>query len=77
MNDNSIKSIKIDLIEKIIHTSDESILDEIKLLFEVKDVTLSEPQKNELDRRTALLKNGNQKTFSWEETKNRARASKK
>jgi putative addiction module component (TIGR02574 family) len=77
MNDNSIKSIKIDLIEKIIHTSDESILDEIKSFFEMKGMTLSEPQKNELDRRTALRKAGNQKTFSWEETKSRACASRK
>jgi putative addiction module component (TIGR02574 family) len=71
----NIESAKYAIIEKIIETDSEELLNEITSLLGQHDGLLTEPQKDELDRRAVRHKNGETKSYSWDEVKQHARAS--
>jgi putative addiction module component (TIGR02574 family) len=72
-----VQSTKYAIIEKIILTEDENLLNEVKaILAQEEEILLTDLQNAELDRRSLRHKNGESKSYTWEEVKQRARAQK-
>jgi len=71
MQTTNLQKDKLDLIEKIIHTEDQSILDFLKNILndENSEYELSEDQKNIVRENTANYLSGKDKGKSWEEVK--------
>ena len=69
-----IQATKYTIIEKIIQTHNEKLLNEVQAILEQEEIFLTDKQKEELDRRTARHKSGESKSYSWEEVKRRARS---
>jgi putative addiction module component (TIGR02574 family) len=71
----NIESTKYAIIEKIIETDSEELLDEIRSLLGQTEESFTEEQKKELDQRAIRHKNDESKSYSWDEVKQRARSS--
>lgn len=68
---------KLELIDKIIHTEDQSTLDFLKEVFsdDHSKYELTDEQKLILEDATAKYYSGEEPSFTWEEIKNNARKS--
>jgi putative addiction module component (TIGR02574 family) len=66
---------KRDYIHNFLYVVDDSIIDEmykqVQSIVE-REISLTEDQEEELERRVARHKSGQSKSFSWEEVKTRA-----
>lgn len=60
---------KARIIEAIQQTDDERILFAINRLLQIEDEEIPEWQKQELDRRSERIKNGEEALFDWDEIK--------
>jgi putative addiction module component (TIGR02574 family) len=63
--------VKYRLIEKLIHTEDEDLLNQVQEILESTELT--EKQKQELDRRMEKYEKGETKLYTWDEVKERIR----
>jgi len=77
MQSTNLQKDKLDLIERIIHTEDQSILDFIKSVLndEALEYQLSDEQKLILEEATEKYYSGEEPSFTWEEVKINARKS--
>lgn len=75
MQPTNLQKDKLDLIEKIIHTKDQSTLDFIKSVLngEPLEYELSNEQKLILEEATEKYYSGEEQSFTWEEVKINAR----
>jgi hypothetical protein len=73
MQSTNIQKDKLDLIEKIIHTEDQSTLDFLKSVLndETLEYQLTEDQKNIVRESTENYLSGKDKGKSWEEVKSK------
>lgn len=71
-----VQSTKFAIIEKVIQTNDEDLLNEVQAILEEEEIILTSRQKEELDERSARHKAGESKNFTWEEVKKSARSAK-
>lgn len=69
-----VQSTKYAIIEKVIQTNNEDLLNEVQAILEEEEIILTDWQKEELDRRSSRHKTGESKSFTWEEVKKRARS---
>jgi putative addiction module component (TIGR02574 family) len=69
--ENMKPEIKYRLIEKLIQTEDEELLNQVKEILESTELT--EEQKKELDRRMEKHRKGEGKLYTWQEVKDRIR----
>ena len=69
-----VQSTKYAIIEKVIQTNDEDLLNEVQAILEEEEIILTNWQKEELDKRSTRHKAGESKSFTWEEVKKRARS---
>lgn len=69
-----VQSTKYSIIEKVIQTNDENILNEVQAILEREEIVLTNLQKEELDKRALRHESGESKNFTWEEVKKRARS---
>jgi putative addiction module component (TIGR02574 family) len=69
-----VQSTKYAIIEKVIQTNDEDLLNELNAILEQEEIILTDSQKEELDKRVARHKSGESKSFTWEEVKVHARS---
>lgn len=60
---------KTKIIEAIQQTEDERILFAINRLLQIEEGEIPEWHKNELDKRAALIDEGKDKLYSWEDVK--------
>ena len=71
----NVQTTKYLIIEKITQLNDEDILNEVQAILEQNEkVSLTDWQKEELDKREARHKRGESKNYTWNEVKERARA---
>lgn len=77
MQSTNLQKDKLELIDKIIHTEDQSTLDFLKEVFsdEYSKYELTAEQKLILEDATAKYYSGEEPSFTWEEIKNNARKS--
>jgi hypothetical protein len=77
MQTTNLQKDKLDLIEKIIHTEDQSTLDFLKNILndENSEYELSNEQKSILEDATAKYYSGEEPSFTWEQVKINARKS--
>ncbi|HJS01216.1 MAG TPA: hypothetical protein VJ780_09800 [Flavobacterium sp.] len=77
MQSTNLQKDKLELIEKIIHTEDQSTLDFLKSILndESSEYELTEEQKLILEEATAKYYSGEEPSFTWEQIKNNARKS--
>jgi putative addiction module component (TIGR02574 family) len=68
-----VQSTKYAIIEKVIQTNDENILNEVNAILEQEEIILTDLQKEELDKRVERHQRGESKSFTWEEVKKMAR----
>ena len=69
-----IEATKLELIQLLLHTRKKSLLAKIKKVFEEERAfTLTEEQYKTIDKRREAHLEGNSKSFTWEETKQKAR----
>lgn len=75
MQSTNLQKDKLELIDKIIHTDDQSTLDFLKNVLndEPSEFKLSEEQKLILEEATAKYYSGEERSFTWEEVKNNIR----
>jgi len=75
MQSTNLQKDKLDLIEKIIHTKDQSILDVIKSVLndDSLEYILSGEQKLILEEATEKYYSGEEPSFTWDEVKITAR----
>ena len=75
MQPTNLQKDKLELIDKIIHTEDQSTLDFLKNVLndEPLEYELTHEQKLILDESTAKYYSGEEPSFKWEEIKNNAR----
>jgi len=64
-----IRATQIELIEMLIRTQKESVLNKIKNILEQELKGLSEDNYKELDARREEHLSGKSKSYSWEETR--------
>lgn len=64
-----IRATQIELIEMLIRTQKESVLNKIKNILEQELKGLSEDNYKELDARRGDHLSGKSKSYSWEETR--------
>lgn len=64
-----IRATQIELIEMLIRTQKESVLNKIKNILEQELNGLSEDNYKELDARKEEHLSGKSKSYSWEETR--------
>jgi putative addiction module component (TIGR02574 family) len=69
-----VKSTKYAIIEKVIQTNDEDLLNEVKAILDEEEIILTDWQKKELDERLLRHETGESKSFTWGEVKKRARS---
>jgi putative addiction module component (TIGR02574 family) len=69
-----VQSTKYSIIEKVIQTNDEDLLNELNAILVQEEIILTDSQKDELDKRAARHKSGESKSFTWEEVKEHARS---
>ncbi len=76
----STESLKLQLIERLLHTQDESLLKKIASLFkkeaEVDEESLTDEQYNIVQEREEAYKRGEGNSYTWEETKTLIRSGK-
>ncbi|HRO40098.1 MAG TPA: hypothetical protein PLZ25_09290, partial [Flavobacteriales bacterium] len=77
----STESLKLELIERLLRTNDESLLKQVAALFrsakgEVDEDGLTDEHYNIVKERYAEYKRGEGKSYTWEETKALIRAGK-
>lgn len=77
MQPTNLQKDKLDLIDKIIHTEDQSTLDFLKNVFnyDSSEYELTNEQKLILEDATAKYYSGEAPSFTWEEIKKNARKS--
>lgn len=77
MQSTNLQKDKLDLIDKIIHTEDQSTLDFLKEVIsdEHSKYELTAEQKLILEDATAKYYSGEEPSFTWEEIKTNARKS--
>lgn len=75
MQSANLQKQKLELIEKIIHTDDQSTLDFLKSVLndEPSEFKLSEEQKLIVEEATAKYYSGEEPSFTWDEVKNNIR----
>ncbi len=75
MQSTNLQKDKLELIEKIIHLEDKSILDSIKSILteDSSEYELTDEQKLIVEEATAKYYSGEEPSFTWEEVKNNAR----
>ncbi len=75
MQSTNLQKDKLDLIDKIIHTEDQSKLDFLKSVFndDTLGYELSDEQKLILEEATEKYYSGEEPSFSWNEVKANAR----
>ena len=75
MQSTNLQKDKLELIEKIIHLEDKSILDSIKSILteDCSEYELTDEQKLIVEEATAKYYSGEEPSFTWEEVKNNAR----
>jgi len=75
MQPTNLQKDKLELIDKIIHTEDQSTLDFLKNVLndEPLEYELTHEQELILDESTAKYYSGEEPSFTWEEIKNNAR----
>jgi hypothetical protein len=75
MQPTNLQKDKLELIDKIIHTEDQSTLDFLKNVLndEPLEYELTHEQKLILDESTAKYYSGEEPSFTWVEIKNNAR----
>ncbi|AEV32707.1 hypothetical protein Oweho_1719 [Owenweeksia hongkongensis DSM 17368] len=73
-----IKSVKLELMERLLLTESEELLEKIQSIFsDEKDFALSDVAKRELDLRKQRYLNEEGASYSWDEVKAKAQNSKK
>jgi restriction endonuclease S subunit len=74
----STEALKLELIERLLRTTDESLLKKVADLFrsEKEEVGLTDEHYNIVKERYEEYKRGEGKSYSWEETKAMIRAGK-
>ncbi|TDD97360.1 addiction module protein [Flavobacterium cellulosilyticum] len=77
MQSTNLQKDKLDLIDKILHTEDQSTLDFLKsiLIDENQEFQLSDEQKTILEKATEKYYSGEEPSFTWEQVKINARKS--
>ena len=77
----STESLKLQLIERLLHTQDEGLLKKIASLFkkeaDVEEDGLTDEQYNIVQERYEEYKRGEGKSYTWEEVRENARKAKK
>lgn len=75
MQSPNLQKDKLELIEKIIHIEDKSVLDYIKSILteDSSEYELTDEQKQIVEEATAKYYSGEEPSFTWEEVKNNAR----
>ncbi len=69
-----VQSTKYAIIEKVIQTNDQDLLNEVQAILEERVFILTDWQKEELDKRSSQHITGESKSYIWEEVKKRARS---
>lgn len=77
----STETLKLQLIERLLHTEDESLLKQVAQLFrsskdEVDEDGLTDEHYNIVKEREAAYKRGEGKSYTWEEAKDLIRSGK-
>ena len=75
----STESLKLQLIERLLHTQDEGLLKKIASLFKKEDVEeddLTDEQYNIVKEREEAYKRGEGNSYTWEEAKTLIRSGK-
>ena len=67
---------KLELIEMLLNTKKETVLDRVRAILEEEQGTLTEEHYKVIDARRERHGKGESKSFSWEETKQRAKRGK-
>lgn len=77
MQSTNLQKDKLELIEKIIHTEDQSTIDFLKDILndDSSEYQLTNEQKLIVEDATAKYYSGEQSSFTWEEIKRNARKS--
>ncbi len=77
MQPSQLQKDKLNLIEKIIQTNDQEVIDYISSVFtdKINEYELTEEQKIILEEATEKYYSGEEPSFSWEEIKANARKS--
>ncbi len=77
MQSTNLQKDKLALIEKIIHTEDQSTIDFLKDVFsdDNSEYELTDEQKLIVEDATAKYYSGEEPSFTWEEVKNNVRKS--
>lgn len=75
MQSTNLQKDKLALIEKIIHTEDQSTIDFLKDVFrdDNSEYELTDEQKSIVEDATAKYYSGEEPSFTWEEIKNNVR----
>ncbi|MEN9908319.1 MAG: hypothetical protein RLZZ540_1468 [Bacteroidota bacterium] len=75
MQSTNLQKDKLALIEKIIHTEDQSTIDFLKDVFsdDNSEYELTDEQKSIVEDATAKYYSGEVPSFTWEEVKNNVR----
>lgn len=75
MQSSNLQKDKLELIEKIILTDDQSTLDQIKSILndETSEYELTAEQKLIVEEATAKYLSGEEPSFTWKQVKNNAR----
>lgn len=76
----STESLKLQLIERLLHTTDEGLLKKVADLFHAEkseDDGLTDEHYNIVKEREAAYKRGEGKSYTWEEVREMARKAKK
>lgn len=72
-----VELTKLELIEMLLSTKKETVLDKIRAILEEEHAVLTDEQYKIIDGRRARHENGESQSYSWEETKQRAKRDKK
>ena len=65
---------KLEIIEMLLHTKEETVLDKVRMLLETEqdDFSLTEKQYKLIDKRRENYLNGEGKSLTWEEVEQNA-----
>jgi putative addiction module component (TIGR02574 family) len=69
-----VQSTKYAIIEKVIQTNNEELLNEVQAILEEEEIMLTDWQKEELDKRSSRYQTGESKSLTWGEVKKRAQS---
>jgi hypothetical protein len=68
------KTLKLNLMQRLLLTESDEVLDKVKNLLEGKEgFLLNAAQKKELDERKERHQNGKSRSYTWDEVKSLAR----